>query len=229
METVLNSIQQTDMIPRVQSLSDGLPINEKFISFPPLHISWTRIVEYFGACYDEAYKKAISARIPDYTEKAEKLKCAALFDCIINSAKGIKRFKPCFINAFLLTMSKSGLAPDAASANSSWDKREKFHKAVINACNIAWEARKASQASVTYNKKMRLSVMPNSVIIVDICYPWSNSFILKSYFMQGLKEDNDRQSFVINALFRDPLLNEKSLYEISKLAANDIYQKVSEG
>ena len=125
-------------------------------------------------------------------------------------------------------MSESGLSTDAASASSSWDKREKFHRAVVNACNIAWEARKTSQASVTYNQQLRLSVMPNSVIIVDICYPWSNSFILKSYFMQGLKEDNDRQTFVINSLFRDPLLNEKSLYEISKLAANDIYYKVSQ-
>ena len=92
METCLNNPQQTEIIPCAQSLSDGLAINEKFISFPPLHISWTRIVEYFGTCYDEAYKKAISARIPDYTDKAEKLKCAALFDCIINSAKGMQYY-----------------------------------------------------------------------------------------------------------------------------------------
>ena len=121
-----------------------------------------------------------------------------------------------------------GIETNVAFVNNVFDKRIKFHRAVVNACNIAWEARKASQASVTYNKKLRLSVMPNSVIIVDTGYPWSSSFILKSYFMQGLNENDDKRASIVNLLFQDPLLNEKSLYEISKLAANDIYYKVSQ-
>ena len=73
----------------VHSYSNDLQTNELLVSFPPLYVSWERIVQYFGNCDDGTLNSTMLERVPS-SRNAEQLKCtAALFDCLVNSAKGL--------------------------------------------------------------------------------------------------------------------------------------------